>query len=171
MTTISNVSVRLDAITPDMFVIEDIAHALHQTNRFNGHARKPYSVLAHSMCAAVMMPSGKKMEGLLHDAAEVYIGDITTPVKELFPQIVEYEDGLLALIIEKYDINHEAHIVNGKYKKSKIMLQTDRRLGDGESYTLRPKCGGTRDAYVTQLMYQYWDATPQDFLYMYRNLL
>ena len=171
MRSISNKRVDLKNVTKDMVNIGDIAHALAYINRFNGHTQYPYSVLAHSMCASVLMPEGKKMEGLLHDAAEAYIGDITTPVKELFPEVCTYEDTLLAVILEEYDINNEANIVNGSYKKSPAMLTVDRRLGNGEHYVLRPECGGTHDSRVAELMETYRHATPEDFLRRYEELL
>ena len=171
MRTISNRRVDLTDVKPSMIDIEDIAHSLHQINRFNGHAVRPYNVLAHSMCASALMPHGKRMEGLLHDAAEAYIGDITTPVKELFPTISIYENILLAIILEKYDKNKEANIVKNVYKKSPVMLSVDRRLGAGEHAVLRPKCKSKFDAYVAHMMDIYWDATPEDFIKRYEALL
>lgn len=61
--------------------IEDIAHSLACVNRFNGHVRVPISVAQHSVWVSKLSgPFG--MEGLLHDAAEAYLGDMTKWVKE-----------------------------------------------------------------------------------------
>ena len=170
MRTISNRLVELRDVKPEMIDIHDIAHSLHQVNRFGGHAIRPYSVLSHSLAAADLMPDGRKMEGLLHDAAEAYIGDVTTPVKEMFPEICRYEDGLLTIILRKYDTHGEANIVNGTYKKSPVMLSTDKRLGAGEHTVLRPQCVGVRDADVIALMLKYWNAEPADFINRYIEL-
>jgi len=49
-----------------------------------------------------MLPTDLKLCGLLHDAAEAYIGDIISPFKEKFPKIQEAEDALLTIIFEKF---------------------------------------------------------------------
>jgi hypothetical protein len=68
--------------------IEEIAHALSQINRFNGHAKRPYSVAEHSLlCAEIAqqmdLPTHMQLAMLLHDAHEAYIGDVSSPVKTM----------------------------------------------------------------------------------------
>ena len=58
--------------------IEDIAYSLANSTRFNGHI--PISVAQHSV--RVYELSGGNIKGLLHDAAEAYIGDHVSPLKE-----------------------------------------------------------------------------------------
>jgi len=171
MQTISGRHVDLSNVIEDDVCIEDIAHSLHQINRFNGHTVKPYNVLAHSLCAADLMPEGKKMEGLLHDAAEAYTGDIPKPFKNMFPELCVYEDKLLAIILNKLDINKEVNVVKDAYVKSPMMKSVDKRLGMGEHEVLRPNSGDDPDHSVLCLMQQYWNATPQDFIDRYKELL
>lgn len=65
----------------------DIAHALAQINRFTGHCRRPYSVAEHSLLVAeiierLLSPSvSARLAGLMHDAHEAYIGDLSSPAK------------------------------------------------------------------------------------------
>lgn len=68
----------------------EIARALSVLPRFNGHTNHPtnrvYSVAEHSVRVHDLMaqwgePDYACFWGLLHDAHEAYIGDITTPVK------------------------------------------------------------------------------------------
>lgn len=74
---------RVDLLDPDPATIApaDIAHALARLQRFNGHGRHGWSVANHSMLVADMMPRPWRLWGLLHDAHEAYLGDVTSPVK------------------------------------------------------------------------------------------
>lgn len=63
--------------------IHNIAKALSKACRFNGNTRYNYTVAQHSVMVADNMPRGWGMYGLLHDAHEAFIGDISTPVKNL----------------------------------------------------------------------------------------
>ena len=74
---------RFDILNPDRdaIVIEDIAHSLALINRFNGHTKWPYSVAQHSVLVSQLVPEQYALHGLMHDAAEAYLGDIPKPWK------------------------------------------------------------------------------------------
>lgn len=78
---------------PQDFHIEDIAHNLSLICRFGGHTRVFYSVAQHS-CLVHDLLDEHRAEGLLHDRAEAYIGDMITPVKVLFPAYKTMEHGI-----------------------------------------------------------------------------
>ena len=61
--------------------IRDIAHALAMKCRFCGHAREFYSIAEHSVRVSGIVPGSAAMAGLLHDAAEAYLADVSRPVK------------------------------------------------------------------------------------------
>ncbi len=66
--------------------IEEIAHALAQINRLNGHACRPYSVAEHSMLVSdIARAEGaspvQRLAALLHDAHDAYTGDVASPIK------------------------------------------------------------------------------------------
>ncbi len=89
--THSGISFNLMEPDPDLIEIDDIAHALAYICRFTGHTRVFYSVAEHSvrtsLCACV--PQEHALEALLHDAAEAYIGDVSSPLKA---QLHEYRN-------------------------------------------------------------------------------
>jgi len=62
--------------------IEDIAHALANMCRFNGHCREFYSVAQHSVHVSDWVAAPYKLAALLHDAAEAYMPDFCSPIKK-----------------------------------------------------------------------------------------
>lgn len=81
-------SAQIDCPDPRDIRIEDIAHALARLCRFGGHVKPEveiYSVAQHSLLVSEMCPPQWRLIGLLHDAAEAYVGDVIRPVKMLLP--------------------------------------------------------------------------------------
>lgn len=68
------------------FDIYDIAHALANINRFCGHTREPYSVAQHSVLMSNIVTPRLGKAALLHDGAEAYLGDVSSPLKALLPE-------------------------------------------------------------------------------------
>ncbi len=69
--------------TVDAIDTGTIANELSLINRWNGNLHFPYSVVQHSLLVAQLIPVPEwRIYGLLHDAAEAYIGDINTPLKK-----------------------------------------------------------------------------------------
>ena len=87
----------------------DIAKALSQQCRFTGHTKPPYSVAEHSILVATLSPTKWKLAALLHDAAEAYLMDLPTPIKNL-PEMKPYrdmEDKLQRLIYKRFGVDSE----------------------------------------------------------------
>lgn len=79
----------IDPLNPEVEQIDirDIAHALGNICRFSGQSSIFYSVAQHSIIVAELVGLVTEddpvpvMFGLLHDAAEAYLGDVSTPMK------------------------------------------------------------------------------------------
>lgn len=94
--------------TPEMFDIEDIAHALSHQSRFGGHVNKFYNVANHSiLCFQEALNKGlnKKIQltALMHDASEAYLVDIPRPIKKQFSQYKNIEDGLMYILSDIFE--------------------------------------------------------------------
>lgn len=81
--------VDIENILPSDIDVYDIAHALANIGRYVGHAPRFYSVAQHSCLVAQKCPAEFQLEGLLHDAAEAYTGDLARPVKHLLNRWAE----------------------------------------------------------------------------------
>lgn len=94
------------------FRIGDIAWALAHQCRYNGHCDWFYSVAQHSVLIAskclISYPSPARINiarwGLMHDAAEAYLGDIIAPVKRAYPKIAEVETKMQQDIAAKFKL-------------------------------------------------------------------
>lgn len=100
---------RLHILNPERDVIEPttIAHALSQLCRFTGHTRTFYSVAQHCVMVSRIVPEDLAMEGLLHDASEAFVGDLSRPLKAVINAMapglfVGIEDGIHAAIAEVF---------------------------------------------------------------------
>jgi len=78
--------------------IGDIAHGLAYQCRFNGQTTRFYSIAQHCLMVASILPGHLKLAGLLHDAAEAYVGDIVQPLKLLLPDFQMIEDRFIQVI-------------------------------------------------------------------------
>lgn len=130
-------------LTTENVDIRDIAHALSLVCRFNGHCIHHYSVAQHSIhvCNLLLDYSYNddaeemrltRLIGLLHDAGEAYMTDVTRPVKQAIKDIKEIEQRILGVIVQKFvpaggqwDYVHQADV---------MMLKT-------EAYHLMPSRG------------------------------
>lgn len=92
---------------PDEVCIEDIAHALAMMPRFCGHTQRFYSVAEHSIHVSQTCESQDALWGLLHDASEAYIADLSRPVKHctpVGPPYLEVEARIMAAVAAKFGL-------------------------------------------------------------------
>lgn len=95
---------------PDQICIEDIAHALAVQNRWTGHTRVPFSVAEHSYHVSLICQPCDALWGLLHDASEAYMSDLSRPLKhasEIGPPYLLIERKIMDAICDKFGMNWE----------------------------------------------------------------
>lgn len=87
---------------PDQICIEDIAHGLAMRCRFGGHTKSFHTVAEHCIFMCDNVPDHLKLQALLHDASEAYIGDMPTPIKQSLPDYLMLEGTLMDAIGRKF---------------------------------------------------------------------
>jgi hypothetical protein len=86
--------------------IADIAHSLSNTCRYAGHPEPFFGVAQHSVLVSYGVARRYALWGLLHDASEAYVSDVSTPVKHL-PEMAPYrriERNIMRVIAMAFDL-------------------------------------------------------------------
>jgi len=104
-----------DLINPkiEQISIEDIARGLAFKGHFGGHTPHYFSIAEHSLLVCEFFTdddieiSEFALEGLMHDSAEAYIGDLLTPLKEFLPEFKIAEKVILEKICQKFNLNED----------------------------------------------------------------
>lgn len=130
----------------DSISIVDIAHALSQQCRFTGHTKIFYSVAEHSVRVsdAVAVDPYNGLWGLLHDASEAYIADLSKPIKEFFLQYKEIEETIQRAVATRFGLTwHPPHGMPPAVKAAdNHMLKTEQRdlMAPAEDGVICPWC-------------------------------
>lgn len=93
-----------DFTNPRPLTMYEVAYALSNLCRFNGHCRGFYSVAQHSVMVSELVHPEFALQGLLHDAVEAVVGDMTSPLKRLIPGYREIENLCAKVILEGFGV-------------------------------------------------------------------
>ncbi len=96
----------LEPETGDIDLV-DIAHGLSLNNRFNGATIFPYSVAQHSMLMTHVVPYEHRRVALLHDAAEAYLPDVHSLLKDQLGGWRELEGRVQRAIFRAFGVDDE----------------------------------------------------------------
>ncbi|MDH1055274.1 phosphohydrolase [Aquipseudomonas alcaligenes] len=99
--------------TPEMVDIKHLAQALGNVCRFNGHCKHHYSVAQHSILVSSIVEweggsPEEALQGLLHDAEEAYIADLTRPLKLLLIEAAHQRNEAWLSILAEAGIDRDS---------------------------------------------------------------
>lgn len=109
---------------PEDIEIEDIAHALANICRFTGHVREFYSVAQHCVLASCLVPPRDALAALLHDAAEAYVTDVSSPLKPHLGGYKDIEKRIEKAVMTRFGITEMPATVK---RADMVLLVTERR--------------------------------------------
>jgi len=107
-----------DDLTNNTIKITDIAHHLALVCRFTGACKHHYSVAQHSILVAQLCPKKARIHGLMHDAAEAYLGDVSRPLKKWGLEVKGFEEKVLQSIYHALNLEWPEEYVQQAVKDS-----------------------------------------------------
>lgn len=116
---------------PAAFRIEHLARSLSNQCRFTGQVDRFLSVAEHSVTVAaiVLEVTGdrkKALAGLLHDAAEAILGDVSSPLKAILGESYRRLERMASeAIFDYYGLSH--HFPEEVKRADMIALATEKR--------------------------------------------
>lgn len=133
---------RFHPLDPDINEIDiiDIAHALSLNARYCGHTVAHYSVAQHSVYVSQRCSPHLALWGLLHDASEAYLGDVTRPIKRMptFAAYKQAENRLMGAICMRFklDIREPAEVkeADNRVLYTEAMQLVPRRHADWKQH-------------------------------------
>lgn len=135
--------------------LTDIAHALSNLCRYNGHCNGFYSVAEHSVLVSQVVPPEHALCGLLHDATEAYCADVPRPLKRNLVGYADIEHKNWLVVAAKFglpvDMPESVHIADNAVllaEKQQIVKQTPHLWSvPGTAANVQIKCLSPNESY------------------------
>jgi 5'-deoxynucleotidase YfbR-like HD superfamily hydrolase len=116
------------------FELDDVAVPLSRAPRFVGHTKpRPYNVADHCLRVAALVPPRWRFPALMHEISEPFMGDMSSPLKQLVPGYKRHQNRIEAALLPKIGISYPLH----KCIKDadRILLKAEhRQFMDGDQY-------------------------------------
>ena len=116
------------------FPIDQVAGNLSRIYRYGGAIR--WSVAAHSLMVADMVPDEFRLHALLHDAHEAWTGDLCLPAKEILEYFDEMEWHFDERIFEMLGIDPSRYSYQVVRKADKAAVVEEFKLTAADSNLL-----------------------------------
>lgn len=134
--------------------ILDIGHSLGMLCRFNGHCDQFYSVAQHSVFVSHIIEPEFAFEGLMHDAAEAYLGDMIRPLKQIVRgEYMALETVVMREICKKFGLLQESP---GHTEIHRAIKHVDRLALEMERLALVPNPEGHEWSQTAGISQEEW---------------
>lgn len=163
-------------MTPDDVDIRDIAHSLALTNRFTGHTPSPYSVAQHSVVVSKLCPQEHALWGLLHDAPEAYLADISRPVKQALLDrgvtiLKEIDKAIMAVVAKAFGLRMPEPPEVKRADDNALANEAYAFFGHTEAYkSWHHQFDNGYDQMPERISPQRWQYAEHNFLVTFNNL-
>lgn len=118
-----------DILKPEEYEYDvgEIATALSNLCRYTGHVNRFYSVAEHSVLVSRLVPDRLRLAGLLHDASEAYVGDVSSPLKKLLPEYKRIEQNVQRALAKSFGLEEDVFEHKDIHEADKRMYWQERQ--------------------------------------------
>ena len=150
---------------PEDMNILDLASGIARECRYGGQMEGFYSVAEHSLLVARVLPDHLKLQGLMHDAPEGLIRDMTRPNKRLLADYAELEDRVWRAVAARFGLPYELDPLV-KQADNDVLLAERAQLfpDDTDEWSIK---GEPAPVTITQMPY---DVAEAEFLHYFHHL-